>query len=148
MSTLFDQPVKDKMFERVNKLSAASPRKWGKMNASQMLKHMSAAFALPVSKEHPKKESIYYLMANPVSRWLMFDVIPWPHAMLPSPEAILVKDDPDFESARAGFMAAINNFLTAPEFPGSHPVFGSMDKTNWGKLMTVHLDHHLRQFGV
>ena len=148
MPTLFDKPTQDEMLARVSKLSATSQRQWGKMNVSQMMKHMSKAFALPVTKEHPEKESLYYLMANPVSRWLMFDVLPWPHGLLPAPAAIRVKEDPDFEYSKAEFLSSINKFLSATEFPGSHPVFGSMDKENWGKLMSTHLDHHLRQFGV
>jgi hypothetical protein len=30
----------------------------------------------------------------------------------------------------------------------SHPFFGQMSRTEWGRLTWKHLDHHLRQFGV
>jgi hypothetical protein len=147
MPTLFEKQTQDEMIKRIGRLTADSHRQWGKMSASQMLKHLDAAFSIPLKKEHAPKEALYYLMANPVSRWLMFEVIPWPHG-LPAPHELQVKDDPDYESAKKNFLVSINKFLTADAYPGAHPVFGKMDKSEWGKLMGAHLDHHLRQFGV
>lgn len=147
MPTLFNNQTQAELLKRVGQLSAASPRQWGKMNISQMLKHLDAAFSIPLNPEHAPKEVLYYVMANPFSRWLMFEVMPWPHG-LPAPLVLQVKDDPDFESAKKDLLDSINKFLVAGEFPGAHPVFGKMDKSDWGKLMGTHLDHHLRQFGV
>ncbi len=147
MLSIFDKSTQDKLLARVEKLSPASQRQWGKMNVSQMMKHLTHAFTVPLNPKHGPKENIYYVMANPVSRWLMFDVIPWPHSM-PAPHVLLVKDDPEYEQAKTDFVQSMQTFLSAGSFPGSHPVFGEMDKNNWGKLMATHLDHHLRQFNV
>lgn len=29
-----------------------------------------------------------------------------------------------------------------------HPMFGDLDKEAWGRLIYIHLNHHLKQFGV
>ena len=79
MPTLFDKTVQDEMFIRVDKLSATSQRKWGKMSVSQMLKHMSNAFSVPVSNLQLPKEPLYYIAANPFGRWLMIRAMTkWP----------------------------------------------------------------------
>lgn len=31
---------------------------------------------------------------------------------------------------------------------GKHPLFGKMNTGQWGRFAWIHLDHHLRQFGV
>ena len=29
-----------------------------------------------------------------------------------------------------------------------HPMFGKLSRKQWGRFMYVHIDHHLRQFGI
>ncbi|WP_418219360.1 DUF1569 domain-containing protein [Chryseobacterium glaciei] len=31
---------------------------------------------------------------------------------------------------------------------GTHPYFGFMGKKEWGRLLTVHIDYHLKQFNA
>jgi hypothetical protein len=147
--TLFDKNVQEVMLARINKLSSSSQRKWGKMSVSQMLKHMSTAFAVPINKVQVPKDTLYFLSANPFARWMMIRVITkWPKNMLPAPESFKVKDDPDFELTKKEFLQNYNDFVNATNFNGVHPVFGAMSKELWGEAMAIHLNHHLEQFGV
>ncbi len=148
MPTLFDKSTQEKMLARVNKLTASSTRKWGKMSVSQMLKHMTIAFSVPINKIQLPKDKLYYLSANPLARWMMIKAITkWPKNLVTA-ETFKVKDDPEFEVAKKEFLAAFNEFINATRFDGSHPVFGVMDKELWGNAMAIHLNHHLEQFGV
>ncbi|HRH56877.1 MAG TPA: DUF1569 domain-containing protein [Chitinophagales bacterium] len=147
--TLFDKNVQDVMLARINKLSTTSQRKWGKMSVSQMLKHMTTAFAVPINKIQVPKDTLYYLSANPFARWMMIKVMTkWPKNLLPAPASFKVKDDPDFDNAKQELLTAFNEFIHADKFDGCHPVFGVMDKELWGDAMAIHLNHHLEQFGV
>lgn len=149
MPTLFDKTAQDEMLARVSKLSSTSQRKWGKMSVSQMLKHMSTAFAVPINKIQVPKDPLYYVSANSFFRWLMIRAITkWPKSMLPAPESFKVKDDPDFEATKKEFLTNVNDFINASDFSGRHPVFGVMSKELWGEAMYIHLNHHLEQFGV
>ena len=65
MATLFDKSTQDAFFARIDKLSASSQKKWGTMSVSQMLKHLSIAFAVPVNKIQVPKDKLYYFSANP-----------------------------------------------------------------------------------
>ena len=146
--TLFDTATQGQILDRINRLNATSQRQWGKMTVSQMLKHMSTAFAVPTEKIKLPKDKLYYVAANPIARYLMIEVFTkWPKNMA-TVDAFIVKNDPDFEAAKADFMVNYNDFLKATSYNGSHPAFGVMSKELWGKAMYLHLNHHLTQFGV
>lgn len=148
MPTLFDKPTADQVLARVGRHTATSQRQWGKMSVSQMLKHMSTAFSVPINKIQLPKDKLYYIAANPFTRWVMINVMPvWPKNMA-TVDAFIVKDDPAFDKSKADFLQAFNEFLVSQDFSGSHPAFGVMPKEQWGQAMYIHLDHHLRQFGV
>lgn len=148
MPTLFDKTTQVQMLARVNKLTPSSQRQWGKMSVSQMLKHMSVAFAVPTGKIKLPKDKLYYLSANPLTRWLLVKAITqWPKNMVTA-DSFIVKDDPAFEPAKKELLDNINAFLHAQSLDGQHPVFGVMDKELWGQAMYIHLNHHLEQFGV
>jgi hypothetical protein len=56
----------------------------------------------------------------------------------------------NFDNDRKLLISAIKNFEN--QYPADkrvvHPSFGKMDKSQWGRLIYIHLDHHLKQFGV
>jgi len=148
MPSLFDKATQDAMLARVNQLSPSSQRRWGKMSVSQMLKHMTIAFSVPINKIQLPKDKLYYLSANSLARWLLIKAVTkWPKNLVTA-ETFKVKDDPEFETAKKDFLAVYHEFLKADTFEGSHPVFGVMDKDMWGSAMAIHLNHHLEQFGV
>lgn len=148
MPTLFDKTTQDEMLARVNKLTASSQRQWGKMSVSQMLKHMNTAFSVPINKIKVPKDKLYYVSANPLARWLLIrGMTKWPKNLVTA-DSFIVKDDPEFEATKKEFLVTIQEFLSASDFSGSHPVFGVMDKELWGEAMYIHLNHHLTQFGV
>ena len=148
MPSLFDKTTQDEMLARVDKLKPDSLRLWGKMSVSQMLKHMSIAFSVTTGKVELPKDKLFYLVANPFSRWVMVHVLTrWPKNMA-TVDSFKIKEDPEFEKTKTDFSANVNEFLKATTFHGSHPAFGVMSQELWGKAMYIHLDHHLRQFGV
>lgn len=146
--TLFDKPTQDTFLKRIEKLSATSQRKWGTMSVSQMLKHLSIAFSVPINKIQVPKDKLYFLSANPFARWLMIKAMTkWPKNLVTA-ESFKVKNDPDFEVTKKEFIENFTEFINETKFDGSHPVFGVMSKELWGQAMAIHLNHHLEQFGV
>ena len=132
---------------RVGRLTPDAMPLWGRMNAPQMVCHLTDALlmaggALPVASKKlpirftPLKQLIVY--------WL-----PFPKGVPTAPELI---------SRRAtewhGELAALHRELDAlvargpaGPFP-AHPAFGVLAPRAWGVLVFRHMDHHLRQFGV
>jgi hypothetical protein len=145
---LYDPKVSASILQRLENVQPGSVRKWGKMSPAQMFKHMNTAYRVAIGREKlPPHQPMAAIAANPLGRWLMIDVFPWPQGSPTAPEFI-VKGDAEFDQEKVALKATIAEFLsTDPSIKGSHPIFGKMDKTGWGKLMYKHTDHHLRQFG-
>jgi len=54
-----------------------------------------------------------------------------------------------FAQERELLIESVREFpLYTGNINSGHPVFGRMKKRDWGRFVWIHLDHHLRQFGV
>lgn len=77
--------------------------------------------------------------------------IPWSKNLPTTPTMVNTgKDGIDFETEKAALQATIAHFahLSADAALAGHPIFGAMNKDEWGRIIYKHLDHHLKQFGV
>jgi hypothetical protein len=94
------------------------------------------------------------LLERTIIKWIaLYCPLPWPAGILTSPEL-----DQDLGGTRPGDFAADVAQLEAllelipaqaKRFDGRlHPRFGRMSSAAWLRWGYVHMDHHLRQFGV
>ena len=149
MKNLFDKDSYEEIIRRINTLTPASQRLWGKMEVAQMLAHCKEAFKVPLSDKKIPRMFIGYLLG-----WMMrsklYNETPW-GKNLPTAPNFLIKDGRDFNTEKNGLMELITKFNSlgagnVGKFP--HPFFGKLTQEQWGKSMYKHLDHHLSQFGV
>jgi hypothetical protein len=94
------------------------------------------------------------LLHRTVLKWIvLYAPLPWPGGIPTSPEI----DQQRFGTRPVDFAAdlarveALMEFVTTrpPDFPWQgHPLFGPMSTAAWLRWGYLHLDHHLRQFGV
>ena len=133
--------------ERARRLTPATVAKWGKMNAPQMVAHLTnsmhmATGVLPVrGRRHPAR-------LFPLKQLLIY-VLPWAKG-LPTATELISRAPEAIEGEIEAFSAAVDDFAARPRdyaWP-AHPLFGSMSRRDWGALAYRHCDHHLRQFGV
>lgn len=120
---------------------------WGRMSAPQMFAHMVAAFEyslgrLPLT---PNEGGIFGRIAAPL---ILNGII-----RIPKDQKAPSMYDAAAPSATAEelvrVIAEFHGRLGEPGFsPPAHPFFGDIGKKGWAKLGIVHLEHHLRQFGV
>ena len=144
---------RDKMeiLRRLRNLRPDCRRRWGRMSAHQMVCHLEDSFRvllgrLPVS-------SAVTPLSRTVIKWAAFH-LPWPPGIRTRPELDQVRGG---GTKPVGFARDLNELevlleeVTAPgvDFGSTeHPLFGPMchaECLRWGYL---HMDHHLRQFGV
>ena len=149
IKNLFEKNTYEETLHRMDQLTPASQRQWGKMTVSQMLAHCKAAFRVPLSDKPMPKLLIGRLLGWAFKKKL-YDEVPWKKGLPTSPE-FRIRDERDFNKEKTELRELINRFYTlgptgAGRYP--HPVFGSFTAEQWGKMMWKHLDHHLRQFGV
>ena len=142
------------MFLLLEKLTADKIQVWGKMNAQQMLEHLSDFFNVSTGKitfdlvtpaEHlPKYREFLYsdkeFRENTKAPSNVLGEVPLPErkANIESAREYLKKSVEEF----------INFFQGDIEKRTTHPVFGPLNFEEWVLLHYKHVRHHLRQFGL
>ena len=149
MKSLFDPAKANELKQRMAQLTPETQRQWGKMGPAQMLAHCSAAMEVSVGdkvmrqiflgKLFGKRAKASMLSGKPMGR------------NLPTDKAYVVIDDRDLNLERQRLVVFIERFQTGgPEqctkLP--HSFFGVMTPEEWSAMNYIHLDHHLKQFGV
>lgn len=154
MENIFDRNVCDAHIARINKLTAETRPHWGKMNAAQMLAHVSKPYEMVCDPDY----TATYKRPNALARFLLKSFLK-PIVVGPKPYARNSRTAPEFVVAdervldveRKRLIGNINQVQAwgAKHFEGKdNHSFGAMTAQEWNALFAKHLDHHLRQFGV
>ncbi len=125
---------------------------WGKMNAQQMVEHVSGFFKISSNKLH-------FDLVTPVEHLSKFKEFLMSEKefrentkapVLPDTQLPLTKRN--MQEALEELKDEINDFIEF--FSGDeakktlHPVFGELNFEEWVQLHHKHVKHHLRQFGL
>jgi hypothetical protein len=143
-----DAAARADVLKRMSALEPGTRPGWGKMNAGQMLCHLSGALRMALGELKTVSKGKVAFQRFPVKHLAMY-VVPWPKGLPTAPE--LVSTAPVvFDVEAASFRAMVQRFgeTKPPDEPAEHPMFGKLSWAQWGHLMYRHADHHLRQFGV
>ncbi|MEO8239209.1 MAG: DUF1569 domain-containing protein [Flavobacterium sp.] len=146
----FSEKMLQTLTKRVNSLTPQSQRKWGTMSPEQMLHHLNLATGSALGYFDLPDESFW--MSRTVFKFLLVDVLSKQPKGLRIPLTFKIPQTEhfDFEHEKKLLLEIINkacNSKTTADW-GPHPLFGKMSDKEWGRLLTVHIDYHLKQFGV
>lgn len=144
---LFDTQVKQKIIERINKLSPDTKAKWGKMNPSQMLAHCRMPIGIALGL-HTIKGNWLMKLILPLFKKNLYDGKPYKQGLPTDKSFVMTGKDKDFETEKNKLFDMISQFIDDNITNDKHPVFGKLTKEQWSKATWKHLDHHLQQFGV
>lgn len=121
------------------------------MSSQEMLCHVTDAFRVALGELTPPPMRVMGLRGA-VPKWFALSVpLPWPHG-LRGPAAV----DPrqggtkpaEFDADRARVIETTRRFIGDVSDGQTHPMFGPMSRADWLRWGWLHLDHHLRQFGL
>ncbi|MFC5410207.1 DUF1569 domain-containing protein [Larkinella bovis] len=146
---LFDAPAVDEIIARAQRLQATAPARWGTMNATEMLYHCNLANRQILDGDMEHKPST---LKQELLRFLSFYIVP----KFPKNRKGAARNDtkgrisPDqFDAQLRLFIRTVSSFAHHKKpFVLTHPAFGNLDTRQWGVAAWMHMDHHLRQFGV
>lgn len=148
MKNISEPAVLQEIMGRLDALDSDTPRLWGTMTVSQMLKHCRLQIGLGTGAVRSKA------MLPGFIQWLAKQTfgfrLPWSKNLPTAPAMVSSKDDGlDFENELRQLRETLHNFAALPPSAklSGHPIFGSMSKDEWGRIIYKHLDHHLAQFG-
>jgi len=147
MKTMFDDTLRGDILSRIDRVTADSRARWGKMNAEKMLAHMTESLRMAVGELHAKPRNLP-IRYFPLKQLIIY-LAPFPKGAPTAPE-LMPSDSRTVEHSKSeivrllGALAGRRNATSWPE----HPAFGKLTTRAWGVLTYRHFDHHLRQFGA
>jgi hypothetical protein len=152
VKTLARQRDKAVILHRLKGVRPDSMARWGRMSAHQMVCHSSDSCRM-VLGEKPVSQATSLLQRTIVKWVVLYLPLPWPAGILTRPELDqeLGGTRPvDFAADLAQLEALLERITAqAKTFDGRwHPIFGRMSDAAWLRWGYLHMDHHLRQFGM
>jgi len=149
MPSIYNQSDNDSYIERINLLTKESKPLWGKMTVDQMLSHCQApidvAFGTLPLRSNWFMKLIGKLFKNKILNSNGFK------KDSPTAPDFIRKGTYDFEKTKTELTVKLAKFVQFGHqsiTSKRHPFFGEMSYEEWDKLHSMHLDHHLKQFGV
>jgi len=122
------------------------------MTAHQMVCHLSDAFRM-VTGAKTVSPSSGLIQRTIIKCMALYAPLPWPPGTVTRPEidqGVGGTCPGDFSADVADLMALVERLTAQPhtiEWP-EHPIFGRLTQKAWLRWGYLHMDHHLRQFGI
>jgi hypothetical protein len=147
MPSLWQEPSRRRLVDRLGRLKPDAARRWGRMSCPQMLAHVNDGLRMAIG-ELPAKPRRGPLRRTPLKQLAIY-VMPWPKGVPTAPELLARIDGAQWEAEVAAFPGLLARFAAraAEKNWPDHPAFGRMSRRDWGFLQYRHIDHHFRQFG-
>jgi Protein of unknown function (DUF1569) len=140
----------DEFRDRILRITPANARQWGTMSVSQMLHHLNLACGSSLGFYNLPDES--YLLSGTLFRWILVDWFPEQPEGLRVPKGFKIPHDAQFDFAfEKEQLLKILDAAWHARSPGDwrpHCMFGKMSAEEWGKLLQIHIDYHLKQFAA
>jgi hypothetical protein len=137
----------DELYSRIDSLTKDHKPKFGKMNAHQMICHVTDQLRIALGT----KTDVEHGGMDPdevVRRSLAGEFVPTPKGMgQVEGDGTIPKD---FENDREQLKSHLKSLIDWDEEEGlfAHPYLGKLDKKGWMRVTRFHLNHHLKQFGA
>jgi hypothetical protein len=109
MKNLFDKDTYNEITARLNALTPLAERKWGKMNAAQMLAHCNEPFKISMSDKKIPRPFVSYLFGW-VARRMVLAEKPYKPG-LPTAKELIIKDERDFETEKKKLGSLMEAFI-------------------------------------
>lgn len=152
MKNLFGDQTRKEIIERINLLDENSCRLWGKMTPNEMLCHCSDQIKMATG--NLKTDFVGNFFTSTIGKQVVLLGVPVPKGKVETVKELMqgVRGTPPtkFDEDRNMLINLVNTFDA--KYPSNndpvHPAFGKLTRNQWGKLSYIHLDHHLKQFGI
>jgi hypothetical protein len=152
MKNFFEKSITEEVVARIGNLTPETQPQWGKMDAGQMMAHLSVAYEFVYTNKHDstKAKGFKKFLLKAFVKKMVVGEKPYQKNGRTAPQ-FLITDERVFAEEKAKLVEFINKVQQEGEakFDGreSHS-FGPLNKTEWNNMFYKHADHHLTQFGV
>ena len=147
VKTIFDEPTRAGLINRIHTLSPNSTAQWGKMNVCQMVKHNILFEEMMLGKKQYGRVFIGRIFGKIALRSMVKDETPMQKNM-PTVNGFGVTENlGGIPPETAQWTALVAEYSRTDQPYFVHPFFGNITRQQAGILVYKHIDHHLRQFG-
>jgi hypothetical protein len=147
---IFNKTDAEEIIARAQQLNPGSKPNWGSMTVTEMLHHCNTINKKilegnPNGKRSTLKQQLIKILVLHITKHIPKNIKIKPnshHKKAPVPAD-------NFEEEKKKFATTIREFSeTQKPIQGSHPILGKLSRKEWGIFTWLHMDHHLRQYGV
>lgn len=152
MKNILNEKDRYSIINRIQNLVSDSKNLWGKMDVNQMICHVSDQIKM-ANGEIQTKFVGNVILKTLVKRMTLLGM-PIPKGKVKTAKELdqekLGTKPTEFNNDKKLLIKLIEEFDKSYliEQETIHPAFGAMNKNQWGRLIYLHMDHHLSQFGV
>ncbi len=154
MPNIFERDVAEALVTRIERLTAGSEGRWGKMTVDQMLAHCSVPFDMVYDPEYeaenPRPNAVVRFLLRLLVKPTVVGPKPYKRNIRTAP-AFVIEGGRDFAEEQRKLAEYVRRVQSdgASAFEGREsPSFGPLTAAEWSTLFHKHTDHHLQQFGV
>lgn len=148
MASEFDSNCVPELIERFEKIDEDAKPLWGSMSAPQMRSHLRTALRYSLGKEKVSPDESTFLNKYILVPILLNEIIKLPKNVARPSMYDAAAPTSTLEELKAELDEYMAASAKADFDPPAHPSLGDLGPLKWGKLHKIHMDHHLRQFGV
>jgi hypothetical protein len=146
---LLQSEAYNQVVERLGRLSPEHKALWGQMDAAQMLAHLGKTFKLIRYQGPAVPRPLIGRILGPLLKKRLFTK--GFDKNMPTMKNIKVAAPKNFSEQKELLLKELQAFWAAGEAgitKQPHAFFGPLTPQEWSRLQYLHLDHHLKQFGV
>lgn len=151
--SIFEPSAVDEILVRIQKLTPNSHGRWGRLTSEQMIRHLNMACQMSFGEVVVADRSNF--ITRSLVKWLFLSNIKPPGRekgkiqTFPEIDILSLKLlVTDLNKERADYKAVLLRLTKNEIFATKHPLFGNMNRNDWGLLCYAHADYHLTQFDV
>jgi len=153
VKTLRNETDRKEILLRLGEVIPESQRRWGKMTPHQMICHLNDSFKSVIGEREVNGDKSN-LLTRTLVRWIaLYAPLKWPHGVRTMAENDQERGGTPPEDFKRDLDALVSMIerVTHPQRTFEwqrHPLFAEMSERDWMRWGYLHVDHHLRQFGV
>ena len=146
MISVLNEGDRKALLARLSHLSPDHTPRWGTLSAGKMLCHLGDQVAVALGDT--PATSIGSPLTRQLSKFAVIRMrIPIPKGRIMTAPEMLVTEPSAWHDDIDRLRTLLSRLAqTASVSP--HPAFGRLTHHQWGVVTAMHIDHHLRQFGV
>jgi hypothetical protein len=153
MKNILNVQNREKLLTRINNLKETNSHLWGKMSANEMLCHL--ADQIRVATYQIKTRDFSNFFSRTILSKLVLLGMPAPKGKVKTfSEIDLAKGNgtkpTSFENDRSQLKKIVSEFIEKDSSFNYQPhgAFGPFTREQWGRIIYIHFDYHLKQFGA